>query len=190
MAVVLIPLAISAAITAGETGLQYLIAKKQKANPIDRGKQDDIRLSIAGYGEPIIKGWGKFRCAPVWIWHSPIVHTTITTPGHSGGKGAPKPPSPDTIDHVYTTSLAGVFHDGIIYGGVERIWFDTDLVYVSSDFSTNSQASAALSVDTYESEFGVLAGGAAVVAEAACSFGRKVTCGNGKTITINVDVPS
>lgn len=152
---ILVSLAISAATAAGSAGLQYLQAKKQKVAPVDRGKQDDIRVSVPGYGESIVRGWGTFRVAPIWFWHKPIVHTTVTTPGRSGGKGTPKPPTPETIDHIYTTSLAGVFHDGLIYKGVSRIWFDSDIVYNAS-FADNF---AATSTTKYEAEHGVLAGG-------------------------------
>lgn len=182
-----ISLAISAATTAGAAGIQYLQAKKQKVSPVDRGKQDDIRLSVPGYGEAIVKGWGTFRVAPIWFWHTPIVHTTVTTQGRSGGKGTPKPPTPDTIDHIYTTSLAGVFHDGIIYKGVSRIWFDSDLVF-NADLSNNLSAIASTK---YEAEHGVLAGGASVAAQAECSGGFKVTgLGSGGNVTIHVDVTS
>ena len=65
---ILISLAISAATTAAQVGLQAIQAGKQKRPPaIDRGKLDDVRVSTAGYNEFIVKGWGKFRSAPVWI---------------------------------------------------------------------------------------------------------------------------
>lgn len=182
----LISIGISAAISAGSAGISYLVAKKQKVSPVDRSKQDDIRISTAGYGESVIKGWGRFRCAPIWFWHTPIVHTTVTTSGQSGGKGTPKPPTPDTVDHIYTTSIAGVFHDGVIYGGVKKIWFDAELVF-NGDFLTASPSS----IDTlkYEAELGTLAGGASVTTQAECSSGRKVTgLGSGGSDTITVSV--
>ena len=187
MAEIAISLAISAAVTAATAGVEYLVAKKQKVAPVDRGKQDDIRLSVPGYGEFIYKGWGTFRVAPIWFWHTPIVHTTVTTPGQGGGKGPPKPPTPATVDHIYTTSLAGVIHDGLIYKGVSRIWFDSEIVY-NADLATNL---AATSATKYEAEHGVLAGGASVTTQAECSGGKKVTgLGSGGNVTIHVDVDS
>lgn len=100
-------MAISAGASAASYGLQYALADRSKPPPVDRGRLDDIRISIAGYNEHILKGWGKFRGAPVWVWDSRVIHTTITTPGQSGGKGMPRPPGPSTTDHIYTKSLAG-----------------------------------------------------------------------------------
>lgn len=179
---ILVSVAISAAITAGQVGLEYLIAKKQKVPNVDRGKQDDIRISTSGYGEFIPKGWGQFRVAPIWVDGTPIVHTVVTTPGQSGGK-SPKPPTAGTEDHVYTKTVVGVFHDGLVYKGVTRIWFDTDLVY------NNSQA--LLSTLFYDAEYGTLAGGASVATQAECSNGRKVTgLGSGGTCTLAVTSPT
>lgn len=179
---ILVSVAISAAITAGQVGLEYLIAKKQKVPNVDRGKQDDIRISTSGYGEFIPKGWGQFRIAPIWVDGSPIVHTVVTTPGQSGGK-SPKPPTAGTEDHIYTKTVIGKFHDGLIYKGVTRIWFDTDLVY------NNSQA--LLSTLFYDAEYGTLAGGAAVATQAECSNGRKVTgLGSGGTCTLAITSPT
>ncbi|HEX5704885.1 MAG TPA: phage tail protein [Pyrinomonadaceae bacterium] len=175
-----VSMAISFAITGAQVGLQYALASKQKVPPIDRGRLDDIRISIAGYNEHILKLWGKARGAPIWIWDSRIVHTTVTTPGQSGGKGPPKPPTPDTVDHIYTKSLAGVCHDGIIYNDITRMWFDLDLV-----FNGNLLENSAL---YREAEFATLAGGATIATSAVCSNGRKVTgLGNGGKATFAVN---
>lgn len=177
---ILVSLAISAAVTAGTTAVDYLIAKNRKVAPVDRGKQDDIRISLPGYGESIIRGWGTFRTAPIWFWNTPIVHSTITTPGRSGGKGAPKPPTPSTVDHIYTTSLAGVICEGPIQD-VTRIWFDQDLVWNTVDVSPNR----------YEAEAATLAGGAASVASTACSGGHRVQgIGSGGSVQFSVTVPA
>lgn len=145
--------------------------------PIDRGKLNDIRLSVPGYGEFIPKIWGIARVAPIWIWESPAVDHPVTTPGQSGGKGVPKPPTATTVDHVYLKSVAGVFHDGPIYGGVRRMWFDNDLV----------MSRIGLSAVKSEAEFGILAGGAAVASQSECSGGKKVTgIGSGGKCSISV----
>lgn len=157
----------------------HLLYQKPKIPAsIDRGKQDDVRISMPGYGESIVWARGIFRCAPTWFWHKPIVHSTVTTPGSSGGKGAPKPPTPGTIDHVYTTSVGGVFHDGEIKT-VRRIWFGTDLVWNIVETSPTR----------YEAESATLAGGANVVSSSIASGGEKVTdIGNGGMVTFDVDI--
>lgn len=161
-----ISIAISAALTAGTVGLEYLAAKKAKVAPVDRGKQDDIRVSVPGYGEQIVKSWGTVRGAPVWFWHIPPVDRPVVTPGHSGGKGPPKPPTPTTTDHQYFSSIAGVFHDGEIQG-VNRIWFNADLVW--------NTAADSLSVTRYEAESATLGGTAAITSAAYASNGAGVT---------------
>lgn len=184
---ILISLAISAAVTGAQYGVSAALTKKVKPTPVDKGKADDVRISAPGYGAPIIWARGTYRCAPVWFWHTPIVHSTVTTPGQSGGKGPPKPPTPETIEHRYTTSLAGAIHDGLIYGGVSRIWFNADLVFNAN--LTNNFADT--SATRYEGEHGVLAGGAAASVQAECSGGNKVTgIGSGGTVTIHCDVAS
>lgn len=167
--------------------LGHLMYKKPVGpGPVDRGKQNDIRLSVPGYGEFIPKGWGIFRVAPIWVWESPAVDHPVTTPGQSGGKGPPKPPTATTVDHVYLKSVAGVFHDGEIYGGVRRIWFDNDLVasFVTSQ-ALSSPTPSLLSAQKYEAEFGVLTGGSTVAAQSQCSAGKKITgLGSGGKVTI------
>lgn len=181
MAAVLIPLAISAAITGAQTGLQYALASKQKVPPIDRGRLDDVRISVPGYNEHILKIWGKARGAPIWVDFKAVVHSTVTTPGQSGGKAPPKPPTADTIDHIYTVPyIAGVAHDGLIYNDITRIWFDAELV-LNGNLDSNSALFR-------EAEFATLAGGASVTTSSVCSNGRKVIgLGNGGKATFAVN---
>lgn len=160
-------LAIPLGITLVTTGLESLLQRKQKLPNVDRGKQDDIRLSLPGLGEFVPWFRGTVRVAPVIIWESPAVDHPVTTQGQSGGKGTPKPPTATTVDHVYLKSIAGVFLDGPMYGDVKRIWFDNDLVAV--------HAPAVLSAVKYEAELGILSGGAAVSTQSQCSGGKKVT---------------
>lgn len=176
-----ISMAISFAITGAEYGLQTVMASRQKVPPVDRGRLDDVRISTSGYNELILKIWGRARGAPIWIWHTPVVHSTVTTPGQSGGKGPPKPPTPSTVDHIYTTSLAGVCHDGLIYNSIVRIWFDLELVY-----NGNLLGNSAL---YREAEYATLAGGATVTTASTCSNGKKVTgIGSGGKCTFAVNV--
>lgn len=166
--------------------LQYLFTPRpKKPPPIDRGKLDDARFSIPALGASISKGWGTFRCAPIWIDHTPTVHTVQVTQGQSGGKGgSPTPPTPDERKHIYTKSVIGVFHNGLVHKGVSKMWFNDKLVY-NADLAKNE---ADTSATRYEAEHGVLGGGASVANQAECSGGKKVTgLGSGGHVTINCD---
>lgn len=181
MTAILVSLAISGAMTAGTIGLEYLLAKRQKATPVDRGKQDDIRISIPGIGEQIIWSRGIVRGAPVWTWHTPIVHSTVVTQGQGGGKGPPKPPTPQVTDHIYTKSVGGKFNDGEIQS-VRRIWFNSELVW-------NTVADT-LSSTRYEAESATLAGTATITAASYASGGAGVTLlGNGAGNYCEFSVP-
>lgn len=180
-------MAITLAITAAAVVAQQLFAPKpKKPAPIDRGKLDDARFSIPALGASVPKGWGTFRCAPIWIDHTPTLHTVQVTEGQSGGKGGGgTPPTADERKHIYTKSVIGVFHNGLIHKGVSKMWFGEKLAY-NADL-------ARIELDTsafrYEAEHGVLAGGASVAAQSECSGGRKVTgLGSGGNVTLNVDV--
>ncbi len=179
--------AISLAVTAAVTGLEMLLAPKpKKPNPIDRGKLDDPRFSIPALGAAMPKGWGTFMTAPIWIDHTPTLYRVETTPGSDGGKGGGgTPPTPDEHKHIYTKSVIGVYHNGIVHKGVSRMWFNRKLVY-NADFARNEPTTSAT---RYEAEHGVLAGGASVVNQAECSGGKKVTgLGSGGSVLINCDV--
>jgi len=181
--------AISLAVAGATTAAQLLFAPKpKKPAPIDRGKLDDARFSIPALGAAIPKGWGTFRCAPIWIDHVPTIHTVQVTEGQSGGKGgSPTPPTADERKHIYTKSVIGVFHNGPIFKGVSKMWFGEKLVY-NSNLATNEADTATL---RGEAEHGVLSGGASVVTQAECSGGRKVTgIGSGGVCVITVDVPT
>lgn len=179
--------AISLAVTAAATGLEALLAPKpKKPPPIDRGKLDDARFSIPALGAAIPKGWGTFRCAPIWIDHVPTDHRVEVTQGSDGGKGGPPtPPTPDERKHIYTKKVIGVFHNGLVHKGVSKMWLNGKLAY-NADLATNE---ATTSATRYEGEHGVLSGGASVVDQSECSGGRKVTgLGSGGVVTLHVDV--
>lgn len=179
--------AISLAIAGASTAAQLLFAPKpKKPAPIDRGKLDDVRFSIPALGASIPKGWGTFRCAPIWIDHTPTLHTVQVTEGQSGGKGGSgSPPTADERKHIYTKSVIGVFHNGLLHKGVSKMWFGEKLAY-NADLARNE---ADTSATRYEAEFGVLAGGASVANQSECSGGKKVTgLGSGGSVTLNVDV--
>lgn len=182
-------IAIALAITAASTALEYAFTPKpKKPDPIDRGKLDDARISIPALGAAMPKGWGTFRCAPIWIDHKPTDHRVEVTQGQEGGKGGGgTPPTADERKHIYTKSVIGVFHNGLVHKGVSKMWFSEKLVY-NSNLATNEADTSAV---RGEAEHGVLGGGASVVTQAECSGGRKVTgIGNGGTCAITVDVPT
>jgi len=182
-------LAISLAITAATTGLQSAFAPKpKKPDPIDRGKLDDPRFSIPALGAAIPKGWGTFRCAPIWIDHTPTDHRIEVTEGQQGGKGGGgTAPTADERKHIYTKSVIGVFHNGLIHKGVSKMWFGSRLAYNSNLATIEADTSATRN----EAEHGVLAGGASVATQVECSGGRKVTgIGSGGSVTLTVNVPS
>lgn len=187
MAEVGIALAVAAITTAASSGLQYALTKKVKPTPVDRGRLDDIRLSMPGYGASLIRGYGTYRTAPIWFWDTDPIDHPVTTQGHSGGKGGGTPASAQTTDHYYTKSLAGAIGDKLLYVGVSRIWFNSDLVYNAS-FATNFSDTSST---RYEAEHGVLAGGASVATGSQYSNGSKVTgIGSGGNVTIHCDVDS
>lgn len=190
MAEIAVALAVSAITTAASTGLQYALTKKVKPTPVDRGRVDDHRFSVPGYGASLMRGYGTYRVAPVWFWDTDPVHHTTTTPGSSGGKGiggGGTPPTPEVVDHFYTKSLAGAIGDKQIYGPVSRIWFNAELVYNANGSNNFADTSST----RYEAEHGILAGGANVATGVQYSNGFKVQgIGSGGTVTLHVDVPT
>jgi hypothetical protein len=170
----LVSLAISGGISAGSYALNYYIAKKRKTPKVDRGRFDgDVRFTANGYGEFIPRIYGKARVAGFLLDASSIIHTTSTTPGRPGGKGAPKPPEPATVNHVYTTTIdIGVCESlGALSPDlkVTRIWENLDTIL---DTTVTTQGDA-----FYEAERpgNTLAGGATTTVDASASGGEVVT---------------
>jgi Putative phage tail protein len=166
-------LLISGIMAGASYGYQLIQASRQKVPPTDRGRLNDIRMQANGYGEFILRGYGKFRAAGFLLDATNIVHTTTTTPGHGGGKGAVKPPTPGTVNHVYTTTLDIGVCEGLSAIApnltITRIWENFDTVY---DTSVTQQGD-----NLYEAERGgnTLAGGGTVVSDAAASGGQVVS---------------
>lgn len=180
---VLVSLAIAGAVAAGQHALQYVLTTRRKTPPVDRGKLDDIRFTGNGYGEFIPRGYGKFRVGGNLIDATEIVHSTSTTPGRPGGKGTPRPPTPATINHHYTTTLGIAVCEGLGSLGsnlaITKIWEGVTLIFNTSVTT--------LGDNIYEAELGgnTLAGGASVVAHADASSGEVVELPNGGSVLWN-----
>src|SRR5262245_54152463 len=100
-AAIIIPIAISAALSAASMGLQYLQIRKMRNKPVERGKNDDIRLMGSDYGAFIPRCWGRVRFAPQLIYATGIrvVKTESREPTSGGGKGGPPPQK--VIEYTY-----------------------------------------------------------------------------------------
>jgi len=180
---VLATIAISAAFSVVSYGAGIYIAKRRKVPKVDRGRMDDIRLQANGYGEHILRGYGKFRAAGFLLDATSIIHTTNETEGRPGGKGAPKPPTPGEVNHVYTTTLdIGVCESlGALSPDLKitRIWENFETIF---DTTVTAQGDA-----FYEAERpgNTLAGGATTTLDASASGGEVVTLPTNGSIQFN-----
>lgn len=169
-AAVLVPLAISAALSAAQLGLSYLLRPKQK--PIDRGKLDDVRITAPEYGAFIPRIWGRMRLGGNLIFSSGIQHFVVQTPS-GGGKGVPQAPA--TRTHIYKSSLGVLVCRGEIQNWL-RMWQDADLVLGNGEINSG----------TFDAEDGTLSGGASVDTDAGAYGGEFVTgLGNGGQVIID-----
>lgn len=155
-------------------GLQFLFAPKIKQQPIDQGKMDDIRIQGSDYGSIIPRTWGKTRQAGLLVFSSGIDHYTTTTGGNGGGKK--NPGTPQTINHIYKTSVGIVICRNRLDSFV-RIWADSEVVV------DNSEANAS----RFQAEDATLSGGASVYIDLDASEGEAVeNLGNGGKVTFDV----
>lgn len=167
---VLIPLAISAALSAAQLGLSYLLRPKVK--PTDQGKMDDIRITAPAYGAFIPRLWGQGRLSGNMIFSSGVEHYIIQTPT-GGGKGVPQAPA--TRTHVYQSDIGVLVCRGPITNWL-RIWQDADLVLNNGTWTNGN----------FEAEDATLAGGASIDTDAGASGGEFVeNLGNGGKATFN-----
>jgi hypothetical protein len=158
--------------------LQYLLAPKVKAKPVDVGKQDDVRVTLSDYGAFIPKIFGRARTGGIVIWSSGVEHITVDTNG-GGGKG--HSPSNITRTHYYLTDLATLVCRGQVTNFL-RIWRDQNLV-----LSDNPN----VQIRSFEAEDGTLAGGASVASDVNASGGEYVTgLGSGGKVTFDLSVLS
>jgi hypothetical protein len=114
---------------AASYAIDYFAAKGTKVAPIDKGRFDDLRVTGSDYGATIPIVIGRMRLAPQIVWHKPIRTVTTTSPGQAGGKGAPHPPSPGTVNYQYFTSLMMMVCQGPLANGIRRIWAGTKLIW-------------------------------------------------------------
>ncbi len=91
--------------------------------PVESGKVTRLRLSGAGEGDAISQVFGRMRVSGQVIWATHFKEDLTITPGSSGGKGAPKPPTPEQRDYSYSISLAVALCEGRI-SSVGRVWAD------------------------------------------------------------------
>lgn len=151
-----VSLAVSAAATAAEFAVSYLLRPKPK--PIDKDKMSgDIKVTSVGenvtipeiYGGRLEDELGGFQIGGVIVWASPVTLQVTTVPGASGGKGAPRAPANKV--HKYYQSYAILVGRGPL--NVLQIKANTDTIW------SNPALTPVVGV-TYEAENGVLAGGA------------------------------
>lgn len=121
-AAVLIGALISAAISVGTTLLTSLLAPKPPG--VERNKQE-IKISTSSYGNPIVRGYGKFACGGSVIYRGEIVDTVTTQ------RGSGKRRTPDVSTHSYSVSFGVLVCDarGGNVLGISRIWADDKLLY-------------------------------------------------------------
>lgn len=163
---------ITLGVTAGLTAVQYLLAPKQKQQPIDKGKMDDIRIQGSDYGTYIPRTWGKTRIAGNLIFSNGIQHYVVTSGGGGGKKGRGQP---QTNTHIYKSSV-GVLVARNTISSFLNIWADADLLTI------NNRTYAAI----FEAESGTLTGGAASYADGTASGGNAVNgLGNGGKVVFN-----
>lgn len=173
MAVAAIPLLITGAGMAAQAGLSYLM--RPKLPPVEKGKYDDIRVTLSTYGTFIPRILtGKARLSGIIDFSNGVQHYIIDSPS-SGGKGAPSAPS--TRTHVYQTSLGIIVCRGVI-DSIPRVWADADLI---------TGGGVVLPTQYLEAEDAALAGGASVFSDGTASGGEAVqNIGSGGKVTFTI----
>lgn len=174
---ILIGLAISAATSAITTAL----APKQTLLPVDKGRFDDIRVQGSEYGTSIPIVYGRARLAGNVIYSDGVQPWVTTTPGRSGGKGGGggRAPEPPTNHYSYTTNIAVAICEGVVSGGLRRVWENTK-VTINVDSSPLSGASW-----EFESTANALGGGATIVRDLAASSGYKLQFIGTSSVQVN-----
>lgn len=157
----LVTLAITAVVTAGQYAATRLLTPRPK--PIDRGKVDDIRIQGSEYGGMRPRVFGKVRLAGNIIWTTGIKTTVTVTRGRSAGKGGGR--APDENNYSYSTSLAILVCEGPI-NRYTKIWADDEVIMNADAGGSEIEA---------EHVANTRAGSAAITADANFSNGQKVT---------------
>lgn len=147
-----------------------------KQAPIDRGKQDDLRFTIVEEHAFIPRVYGDWvRLGGNLFWGTPTQEHVTTTAGRSGGKKG-RGAEPATNTFSYTKSFAAYCCEGPIRAFL-KIKEGDDVIF--------NQMPATGGAGYYEAEHpeNTLAGGAVVATDLLASGGKKVTLGNGASVT-------
>lgn len=167
-----IPIIISAASTAGQFATSAIMAHNRRKKPIDRGKNDDVRVTGSDYGAFIPRGWGIFRIAGNIIFSNGVqTYTVASTTGGGKKQGGGQA----EINYIYKTSVGVLICRGQI-SEIRKIWADLKQVYSSA-----SQVGTGI-----EAEAATLAGGAASIAGTASNGFYVTGLGNGGTATFDL----
>lgn len=169
-------LAIQAGIMVGTAVASSLLAPKPKLQAVDRGKLDDIRITVMEEGafKPLVYG-GRVRLGGVIRWGAETQEYVTRTPGRSGGKGGgSRQAEPPTNSFTYRKSFA-VLVCGNRIRRYRRIWEDIEVVF--NDDGADSFA------DFYEAELAALSGAAIVSDGTDYSGGRAVSLSTGGSVT-------
>lgn len=120
--------AVSLIITAAATGVQlgvgYLLRPKQDNTPLDRGKNDDVRVTGSEYGAFIYRYWGKVRLGGTIIWTSGITHEVTDIPAEGGKKGGGQP---SERLHQYYSSFGWLIARSVT-DNFYRVWADENVL--------------------------------------------------------------
>ena len=95
----------------------------QGSEVVETGRVSRLRLTGAGEGDAIPQVYGRMRVGGQVIWASEFRENVSVTRGSGGGKGSPRPATPDTRRISYSVSLALALCEGEITR-VARVWAD------------------------------------------------------------------
>ncbi len=102
-------IAILAGIEAGLIGAQFALTPRPKQTPVDRGRQDDLRFTLAAEGTILPYAFGRrVRLAGVMIDYDRTKEIKTSTPGSAGGKKG-QGGSPPTTNYSFTKTFAIAF---------------------------------------------------------------------------------
>lgn len=153
-----------------------LLTPKPKLQAVDRGKLDDIRITVMEEGAFKPLAYGKrVRMGGVIRWGTPTQEYVTRTPGRSAGKGGgSRQAEPPANNFTYRKSFA-ILVCGNRIRRYRRIWEDIEVVF--NDDGSDSFA------DFYEAELAALSGAAIVSDGTDYSGGRAVSLSTGGSVT-------
>ena len=96
----------------------------QGSEVVETGRVSRLRLTGAGEGDAIPQVYGRMRVGGQVIWATEFrENVTVTQGNRGGGKGSPRPATPDTRSISYSVSVALALCEGEI-ARVARVWAD------------------------------------------------------------------